>query len=98
MPRPKGPRGEVRSGYRQRERQDQGHMPLLGSEGRVLWGSQAKVKNHLDVQHKVCGRVGNEGDQGRKNGSVSTWKESVTKKVVFGFMGNEPSPAGLCAR
>lgn len=44
MPCPKSPCGEVRSGYRQRERQDQGHMPLLGSEGRVLWGSQAKVR------------------------------------------------------
>lgn len=72
------------------------HTPSNGKTGA---GGERGVycKDHLDVQHKVCGRVGNEGDQGRKNGSVSTWKESVTKKVVFGFMGNEPSPAGLCA-
>ena len=28
----------------ERERQDLGHMPLLGSVGGVLWGSQAKSR------------------------------------------------------
>lgn len=39
-----GPHREVEVGYRQRERQDPGHMPLFGSMNGMVWGSQAKVR------------------------------------------------------
>ena len=38
----KVPGREVQAGCRQKVQQDLGHMPLLGSVGRVLWGSWAK--------------------------------------------------------
>lgn len=32
----------LKAGYKQRERLDLGHIPLLGSVCRVLWGSHAE--------------------------------------------------------
>lgn len=37
----RGVQGRVQA---ERAGKDLGHMPLLGSAGRVLWGSQAKVR------------------------------------------------------
>lgn len=34
----KGPHGKTRAGYRERERHNLGHMPLVGSVCGVLWG------------------------------------------------------------
>lgn len=39
-----GPPREVKTGYRQGEGQDAGHMTLLGSMGRVFGGFQAKTR------------------------------------------------------
>lgn len=39
---------------------------------------------------------GEERVQGKKSGSVSTWKENMTKKVGFGFMGIKQFRVGLC--
>lgn len=38
-----GAQGEVKAGDKQKE-QGLGHMPLLGSVGRELWGSWAKTR------------------------------------------------------
>ena len=40
--------------------------------------------------------MGEERVQGRKSGSVSTWKENMTKKVGFGFMEIKQSRVGFC--
>lgn len=40
----KGPFGGVKAGCRQREWQDLGHLVVLASVVRVLWGSQARVR------------------------------------------------------
>ena len=81
---PKGPHGEVKSGYRQRERQDQGHMPLLGSEGRVFWGSQAKVRlvnSNLRSGVLLNPTVVFSKGHVRHTGSGRRWRLLVTKAV-----------------
>ena len=40
----KGPHEKVRAECRQREREDLRHVPVLGSAGGVLWGSQTRVR------------------------------------------------------
>lgn len=63
---------------------------------RRCWGEGVvDCKDHLDIQHKVCGRMGKKGYRAERV-SVSTWKENVTKKVGFGFMGIKQSHVGLC--
>lgn len=47
------PPREVKAGCRQRECQDLGHIPLLGSVGGVLWGSLAKT--NWSIQTKKSG-------------------------------------------
>ena len=40
----KGPHEKVKAECRQTDRQDLRHMPVLGSMGGVLWGSQTRVR------------------------------------------------------
>lgn len=65
------------------------------SNEKVLGEGVVDCKDHLDIQHKVCGRMGKKGYRAERV-SVSTWKENVTKKVGFGFMGIKQSHVGLC--
>ena len=67
----------------------------MPSNEQVLGEGVVDCKDHLDIQHKVCGRMGKKGYRAERV-SVSTWKENVTKKVGFGFMGIKQSHVGLC--
>lgn len=52
----KGHPGESRKGAAERERQDLGHVPLLGFASGVLWGSQAKAGLVISNQKEGFGK------------------------------------------
>ena len=75
----KGPHGDVKAGCRQIMRQDLGHVPLVGSMDRVLWGSQTKAGLvNLNQQDWNVDKLREGLSKGHTGEGPGRWKVSIT--------------------
>lgn len=83
----KGPHREVKSGCMQRVQQSAGQMPLLGSVGRVFWGSHGKAR-FANSNQKECILVSWMGDlnKGAHDVKVLGSRRDFVKRAIRGVL------------